>query len=133
MTTHQRAESTFVIDSWEPTPLEEQEGSTLTRTRVTKTFEGEIKATSTAELLMAQAQEGSAAYVGFERIVGSVNGKAGTFLLHHSATMTKSSQWATWTVVPDSGTGELTGLSGEGHITQEPGGGHTFTLEYDLP
>jgi hypothetical protein len=132
MATHETAESTFVIDSWEPTPLDEQEGGILTRTRVTKTFQGDIVGTSTAELLMAQAQEGSAAYVGFERIVGSVDGRTGSFLLHHSATMTSETQSATWTVVPDSGTGDLRGLSGDAQIAQLPDGGHTFTLEYNL-
>ena len=131
MTTH--AASTFVIDSWEATPCDEQEGATLTRTRVTKTFQGEIAGTSTAELLMAQAQEGSAAYVGFERIVGTVHGRDGSFVLQHNASMTRETQSATWSIVPDSATGDLRGLRGEGQIVRLADGGHTFTLAYDLP
>jgi len=125
-----QATGTFTIESWEATPYDEAEGATLSRTRVTMVFSGEIEGTSTAELLMAQAQDGSAAYVGFERIVGRVNGRVGSFVLHHSATMTKDAQSASWTVVPDSGTGELRTLRGSAVITNEPDGGHTFTLEY---
>ncbi len=131
MATH--AASTFVIDSWEATPYDEQEGATLTRTRVVKTFQGDIVGTSTAELLMAQAQEGSAAYVGFERIMGAIHGRSGSFVLQHNASMTRQTQAATWTIVPDSATGDLHGLSGEGQIDRLPDGGHTFTLAYDLP
>ncbi len=126
------ATGTFVIDSWEATPYDEQDGVNLSRTRVTKTFHGDVEGHSTAELLMAGAQDGSAAYVGFERIAGSIQGRTGSFVLHHSATMTRATQSATWTIVPDSGTGELRTLRGEAAIINEPDGGHTFTLDYEL-
>ena len=127
-----RATSTFVIDAWEATPYDEREGATLSRTHITKTFSGEIEGQSTAELLMAVAQEGSASYVGIERIEGRVHGRSGSFVLLHSATSTRGAQSATWSVVPDSGTGELRGLRGEARIINEEDGGHTFTLDYDL-
>jgi Protein of unknown function (DUF3224) len=127
-----QATGTFTIDTWEAQPYDEREGATLTRTHVTKTFSGEIEGQSTAELLMAAAQDGSAAYVGFERIVGSIHGRVGSFVLHHSATMSRGAQAARWTVVPDSGTGDLRSLHGEARIGNEPDGGHTFTLDYDL-
>ncbi len=60
-------------------------------------------------------------------------GRNGSFVLHHNASMTHDTQSATWLVVPDSATGDLRGLSGEGQIAQLPDGGHTFTLAYDLP
>jgi hypothetical protein len=127
-----QATSTFVIDTWEAQPYDEREGATLTRTHVAKTFQGEIEGQSTAELLMAMAGEGSAAYVGFERIVGRVNGREGSFVLHHSAMSAYGAQSASWTVVPDSGTGALQGLRGEARIVNEPDGGHTFVLNYEL-
>lgn len=127
-----QATATFVIDSWDEQPYDEQEGARLTRTRVTKTFQGEVEGTSTAELLMAYAQEGSAAYVGLERIAGSVHGLSGSFVLQHSATMTRIAHIATLLVVPDSGTGELSGLQGQAQITRTPDGGHTFTLDYEI-
>ena len=123
----------FEIDSWDEKPYDEREGARLTRTRVTKTFNGDIEGESTAELLMAYgAREGSAAYVGFERIVGSVNGRSGSFVLHHNASGARGERSATWSVVPDSGTGELGGLKGEARISIEADGGHSFTLDYDF-
>lgn len=127
-----QATGTFTIDTWEEEPYDERDGAKLTRTRVTKTFHGQIEGQSTAELLMAYAQEGSAAYVGFERIVGRVHDRSGSFVLQHTATGSRGAQSASWSVVPDSGTGELRSLRGEARIVVEPDGGHTFTLEYDL-
>lgn len=127
-----QATSTFNIDSWDAAPYDEQSGVSLSRTRVTKTFHGEIEGQSTAELLMVGAQDGSAAYVGIERIVGSVRGRSGSFVLQHSATMTRDASSASWTIVPDSGTGELRGLRGEAKIVNEPDGGHAFILDYEL-
>lgn len=127
-----QATSTFDIDSWEAAPYDEQDGVSLSRTRVTKTFHGEIEGQSTAELLMVGAQNGSAAYVGIERIVGRVNGHSGSFILQHSATMTRDASSASWTIVPDSGTGELRSLRGGAQIVNEPDGGHAFILDYEL-
>ncbi len=123
---------TFEIDSWDEEPYDERNGVKLTRTRLTKTFRGDVEGESTAELLMAYgAEEGSAAYVGFERVVGRVNGRPGSFVLHHTAS-SGGEPSASWSVVPDSGTDELSGLSGEARISNEPDGGHTFELDYEL-
>jgi len=129
------AAGTFEIDGWEEETYDEQEGTKLTRTRLTKTFHGDVEGESTAELLMAYAAEdGSAAYVGFERVTGRIHGRSGSFVLHHTATSdgTRGEASAAWSVVPGSGTGELRGLRGEARISNEPDGGHTFTLDYDL-
>lgn len=128
-----RAAGTFEIGSWDEEPYDEREGVKLTRTRVTKTFRGDIEGESTAELLMAYgSEEGSAAYVGFERIVGHVDGRSGSFVLHHTASSSREGQSASWCVVPDSATGELAGLSGEARISVDSDGGHSFTLDYDF-
>lgn len=127
------ATGTFEIESWDEKPHDEREGTRLTRTRVTKTFHGDIEGESTAELLMAYgSEEGSAAYVGFERIAGHVDGRSGSFVLHHTASTSRNGQAASWSVVPDSATGELLGLRGEAQISVEPDGGHSFTLDYDF-
>src|SRR5215217_5576857 len=127
------ATGTFEIDGWDEKPYDEREGTRLTRTRVTKTFHGDIEGESTAELLMAYgAREGSAAYVGFERVVGSVNGRSGSFVLHHNASSagSRGERSATRSVVPDSGTEELRGIKGEARISIGADGGHSFTLDY---
>jgi hypothetical protein len=128
-----RATGTFEIGDWDEEPYDERGGVKLARTRVTKVFRGDVEGESVADLLMAYgAEEGSAAYAGFERVVGSVHGRSGSFVLHHSATMTRGEGESSLSVVPDSGTGELRGLRGDARITREPGGGHSFTLDYDL-
>jgi len=127
-----QATSVFTIDTWGDEPFDERDGVKLSRVRVTKTFSGEIEGKSTAALVMAGAQEGSAAYVGLEQVVGSVHGRSGSFLLQHSATMTKNAQSLSLTVVPDSGTGELLSLRGEARIEIDADGGHTLILDYEL-
>ena len=130
MTTH--ATSTFDIDTWQDEPYDEAEGANLRRAHLTKTFHGDVEGRSTVEMLMAQAQDESAAYVAFERLDVRVHGRAGTFVLQHSGSGTRDRRTATWTVVPDSGTGELRRLRGTAQIVIGPDGGHAFELDYDL-
>ncbi|HEX2728555.1 MAG TPA: DUF3224 domain-containing protein [Rubrobacteraceae bacterium] len=131
MSTH--AAGTFEIETWDEKPYDEQDGTKLTRTHLTKTFHGDIEGTSTAEMLMAYgAVDGSAAYTGFERVTASVHGRSGSFVLHHSATTARGALSSSLSVVPDSGTGDLRGLRGEARISNEPDGGHSFSLDYIL-
>ena len=127
-----QATAAFTIDSWEDEPFVAQGEVKLSRVRVTKTFSGEIVGTSTAALVMCGAQEGSAAYVGLEQMLVSVRGRAGSFVLQHNATMTKTAQSLSLTIVPDSGTGKLVGISGQGRIEIDAEGGHTLILDYEL-
>ena len=132
-----RAISGFTLDVYEPAPFDEHvkapEGFQLSRTRIAKTFSGDLAGTSVTQAVMAVTQEGSAGYVAIELIVGSLHGRQGSFLLQHSATATRGAQSGSYTIVPDSGTGQLAGLSGEGDIAVDADGAHTLTLDYDLP
>ena len=130
MTTH--ATCTFAIASWEPEEYDDRDGVKLTRTRVAKTFQGDLQGQSTAELLMAGAPGGSAVYVGLERIVGRVHDRSGSFVLVHDASMSSDGQSLNLTIMRDSGTGELQGIGGRGNITIDADGGHTLTLDYDF-
>jgi len=130
MTMH--ATGTFDIDTWQDEPYDEAEGANLRRAHLTKTFRGEVEGRSTVEMLMAQAQHESAAYVAFERLDVRVHGRAGTFVLQHSGSGTRDERTATWSVVPDSGTGDLRKLRGTARIVIGPDGGHTFELDYEL-
>jgi Protein of unknown function (DUF3224) len=130
MTLH--ATSAFTITGWEPTTIDDRDGVSLTRTKVTKTFTGDLEGTSVAELLMAGAPNDSAAYVGFERIEGKLNGRAGSFILHHNAVSVRGEQSASWTIMANSGTGELQSISGAAQIVIDADGGHTLMLDYDL-
>ena len=130
MTLH--ATSAFSITGWEPATIDDRDGVSLARTKVTKTFTGDLEGASVAELLMAGAPNDSAAYVGFERVEGKLNGRAGSFILHHNAVSAHGEQSASWTIMADSGTGELQGISGAAQIVIDADGGHTLVLDYDL-
>ena len=128
-----RAAGTFDVNI---TPLANDspsEGSTLGRMSIDKQFHGDIDATSRGEMLTAgTAIKNSAGYVAIERVAGTVHGKRGTFALQHNATMTRGEGKLAIIVVPDSGTGELTGLSGTLGI-EITGGKHDYTFDYSLP
>ena len=131
---HGIASATFEIDSWDETPWDESIGARLTRTRVTKTFSGDIDARSVAELLMAYAEDtGSRAYVGFERITGTIGARTGSFVLHHTATASTAGHAVSWSIVPDTGTGGLEGILGEAQIYVSPEGRHSITLDFEIP
>jgi hypothetical protein len=130
---HAIATATFDIDAWDETPWDDGVGAKLSRARVKKTFHGDIEGTSVAELLLAYAQDtGSRAYVGFERIVGTVNGRTGSFVMHHTATASGLGHAVSWSIVPDTGTGGLERILGEAQIVTMRGGGHSMTLDYEL-
>lgn len=128
-----KAVAPFTIEGWDEDVYDERPGARLSRTRITKTFTGDFAGTSEAETLMCVAPvEGSAAYVGFERLLGSLHGRAGSFVLHHTASGSGGQRDGSWTIVPDTGTGELTGITGAGEIVVAEGGAHTLVLVYDL-
>jgi hypothetical protein len=123
----------FDLTSWDEEVIDDAEGAKLVRVRNTKTFERGLAGTSTAELLQALAQEGSAAYVGIERVNAEIDGRNGTFVLRHSAVgSADGSGDFRIDVVPGSATGELTGLRGELAIVRAADGEHTYTFEYAL-
>lgn len=108
------------------------EGSKLGRMSIEKQFHGDLEATSQGEMLAAMtAVKGSAGYVAVERVTGSLDGKKGSFVLQHSGTMTRGVPGLTVTIVPDSGTEELAGLSGTMAILVD-GPRHSYELAYAL-
>jgi hypothetical protein len=110
------------------------DGSTLGRLTLEKQWHGDVEATSKGEMLSAMtAVKGSAGYVAIERVTGTLNDRRGGFVLQHLGTMTRGAQQLSIAVVPDSGTGELVGLSGTMKIIIAPDGKHSYELEYTLP
>ena len=108
-------------------------GSTLARLTIDKRFHGALDGTSTGEMLSAATQtKGSAGYVAIERVTGTLEGKRGTFVLQHTGVMNRGAPSLSIIVVPDSGTSELTGLTGTVAI-EIANGKHEYVFEYDLP
>lgn len=109
-----------------------EHGINLGRLTMDKTFHGELAATSKGEMLSAMtATEGSAGYVALEQVNGTLSGKSGSFVLQHFGTMNKGADRLLLEVVPDSASGELTGLQGTMTITVE-NGEHFYAFEYAL-
>ncbi len=127
-----RASATFEVTNWDEKPYDEVEGGPkLSRATVTKAFHGDIEGNATVEYLMVHRPDGTASFVGIERISGKLGGKSGSFVLEHLGTFEAGTAKATCRVVSGSGTGELTGLQGEGSF--EAGGMKApFALDYEF-
>jgi hypothetical protein len=104
------------------------------RYTLTKTFTGDLAGTSSGEMLAAGtgAPGSSGAAVAIEKVTGTLGGRSGSFVLQHSATMTRGVPEMNIKVVPDSGTGELTGISGTFTIIIA-NGNHSYEFAYSLP
>lgn len=99
-----------------------------------KKYHGDLEAAAQGEMLTAMtAVKGSAAYVAIEKVTGILAGRTGTFHLQHTGVMTQGTPNLTITVVPDSGTGELAGLSGTMTIQVAADGAHYYDFRYSLP
>jgi hypothetical protein len=115
-----------------PQPVADAE-SGLGRMSIDKVFSGDLHGTSKGEMLSAMtAVKGSAGYVAIERVTGVLQGRSGSFMLQHLGTMNRGAPQLTVLVVPDSGTGELTGITGSLSI-DITGGKHFYTFDYALP
>ena len=103
------------------------------RMSIDKQFRGDLDAISKGEMLMAgTAVKGSAGYVAIEQVTGTLQGRSGTFILQHNGLMTRGAGELSVVVVPDSGTGELAGLTGKMAIEIAADGTHSFDFEYTL-
>jgi len=129
----QTANGRFAIKSWDEKPYSEgPDLPKLTRATVKKTFTGDIEGEGQVEYLMMYRSDGSATFIGLERITGSVAGKAGTFVLQRTGVFEDGQAKESYSVVPGSATGELHGLRGEGTSSVGHGMEHPFTLSYEL-
>ncbi len=131
MATH--ASGTFEVKVAPQTATDFEATVGLARYSLDKEIHGELEGTSKGEMLATNAEvKGSAAYVALEKITGTLNGRAGSFILQHSASMTSTSQQMLITVVPDSGTGQLIGLTGK-FIIKIVDKKHFYEFDYTLP
>ena len=109
------------------------EAAQLGRQTLNKQFHGDLNANSLGEMLAAgTAVKGSAGYVAMERVTGTLLGKNGSFVLMHTGVMDRGTPQLTVQVVPDSGTDELLGITGQMGI-QITGGQHVYTFDFTLP
>ena len=127
------ANARFTIESWDEKPYSEgQDQPKLTRASVTKTYTGDIDGDGQVEYLMMYRSDGSAAFVGLERVVGRIGGKSGTFVLQRTGIFESGQAKESYSVIPGSATGDLQGLLGGGSSAVGHGMEHPFTLRYEL-
>jgi len=127
-----KAQGTFDVKITAQTPPD-QTNEPFERLLIAKQFHGDLEATSKLQMLGSRGSvEGSGGYVALELVTGKLSGKSGSFVLQHKGTMSKGAFTLDVTVVPDSGTDQLTGLSGSMAIVIE-GNKHSYSFEYTLP
>ena len=126
------AKGTFDVKTT-PQPAMDSDDSGIARLLLDKQFHGDLDAVSKGQMLAAgTATKGSAGYVAIEKVTGTLSGRKGTFVLQHIGTMNKGVPTLNVSVVPDSGTDQLTGLSGTMNITIA-NGAHSYEFAYSLP
>lgn len=130
---HMHATGTFDVKITPQAATPGIESAQLGRMIIDKQFHGDLEAASLGEMLSVRTETpGSAGYVALERVTGALQGRKGSFVLQHSGTMKRGAPTLVLTVVPDSGSGELAGLSGSMAIVIDHGQ-HSYTLDYQLP
>ena len=127
------ANARFAITNWDEKPYSEgKDLPRLTRASVTKTLTGDIEGEGQVEYLMMYRGDGSATFVGLERVVGRIGGKTGSFVLQRTGVFEDGQAKEAYVVITGSGTEELRGLQGEGRSAVGHGMEHPFTLSYEL-
>ncbi|HEU5471463.1 MAG TPA: DUF3224 domain-containing protein [Actinophytocola sp.] len=131
MSTKLVASGTFEIGEWDEEVFDDGAGARLGRTRLTKTFAGDLEATSVVHMLAVSVPvDGDlqgVAYVAVERVTGTLGGRTGGFVLTHVAGEAHGMKVA---VVPGSGTGDLRGITGECTLVRHANGSHTYAFDY---
>jgi hypothetical protein len=127
------ANALFSIKNWDEKPYSEgQDLPKLTRAAVTRAFSGDIAGEGHVEYLMMYRSDGSATFVGLERVVGDLAGRAGSFVLQRTGIFENGVAKESYFVIPGSGTGELHNLRGEGMSAVGHGAEHPLMLTYEL-
>jgi hypothetical protein len=129
-----RATGTFDVKASPLPAYDTTPGSMLGRLSLDKQFHGDLDATSKGEMLSAGTSiKTSAGYVAIERVSGTLKGRRGEFVLQHTGTMNRGAPQLSVTVVPDSATDQLVGLTGSLAIIIAPDGKHSYEFDYMLP
>jgi len=127
------ANARFAIKNWDEKPYGEgPDLPRLTRATVIKAFTGDIEGEGQADYLMMYRSDGSATFLGLERVIGRIGGKTGSFVLQRIGVFENGQAKESYSVIPGSATGELRGLVGEGTSSVGHGMEHPFTLSYEL-
>jgi hypothetical protein len=115
-------------------PQDDKAGDGLTRMLLDKQYHGDLEGAAKGQMLTGGVSANhSGAYVALEKFTGTLHGRSGSFVLHHTGIMTNGKPDLTILVAPDSGTGQLAGITGKMTITIAADGKHSYDFEYTLP
>ena len=126
---HARAKTKITVQSSEAKPYETT-SPTLVEIHISEKFLGDIDGESSVRALQVQRDDKFASMVSMQRFIGKLGGRQGTFVLQGKETVQNGKIKATWFVVPGSGTGDLSGLRGEGGFEGDFGKGSDGWLDY---
>ena len=127
------ANVTFKILSWDENPFDEPEnGSKLTKAQVHRSFDGDLVGSGNLMYVMTHLDSGNAVFLGYEKVVGSLGGRKGSFVLRHTGSYDGGEATAELEVVPGSGTEGLVGLSGTGRFSAGHAEEHDMPMDYEV-
>ena len=128
-----KAQGSFDVTAWNEETYEELDGGgKLTRAVVEQTFTGDILGEGAVQWLMSYRSDGTAHFVGLQRVRGILDGRSGAFLVETSGEFDGTEASGSWTVIAGSGTGDLQGLRGTGSFRAPHGSHATFELDLEL-
>jgi hypothetical protein len=127
------ATGSFELSSWNEETYDDDQANKMTLATVEQKFSGDIEGDGAVRWLMAYRADGTARFVGMQKVDGSLAGRRGSFVLETAGDF--DGQMARWsvTVIAGSGTDELTGLTGAGNFGAEHGPEATYQIDYQLP
>lgn len=130
----ERLTGIFKIEGWDESAYsEEEDGRKLTQASVKQSFSGDIEGEGSVEWLMYYRPDQTADFVGLQRIDGRLGGRSGSFvLLQTDGSFDGTEAKGQLSVVPGSGTGELSGLRGQGRFSAPRASEASMTLDCDF-
>lgn len=124
----------FELLNWDESPYwQGEDGSKMTKASVSKSYTGQLQGVGQLEYIMSYQADGSASFVGMERVSGKLKGKQGEFVLQHQGHFAQAKVHSSFTLVKDSATGELTGMEAKGQFSTGHGQKVQFEFDYQLP
>jgi uncharacterized protein DUF3224 len=128
------ATATFELKRWDEKPYDEIDGGPkLTRASVLYAFDGELVGEGRLEYLMTYLPDASAVFAGYQRFVGRIAGREGSFIFQHGGRFAAGVATDTWRVVPGSGTSDLAGIQGQVEFSASHQDKYEIIFEYELP
>jgi hypothetical protein len=121
----------FEVTSWDEDAYAQRDGDRkLTHAVVNGTVSGDVTGAGDVQWLMSYQADGTARFVGFQHLDGTIDGRKGSAVVESIGAFDGKEAAGTWTVVPGSGTGDWSGLRGEGSFRSPMGTKAAFTLDY---